>query len=164
MAQDFATLAGPPHRTTLGNGGNSMKHTLLLAVLLSSFTAPVLAATLCPDGQYHADGACKLCPDGSYTTAPRCALAPDGNYVPDYGRGSKLAPDGGISPIPVPWFCARMVTTIQVEAVGYFQMADTLDLNNRLSLTFCSSGTRCLSAFRPWAWHVSDYRRRTHVL
>ena len=95
---DFATLAGPPYRPTLGNGGNTLKHTLLLAALLSSFSAPVLAATLCPDGQYHADGTCKLCPDGTYTTAPRCALAPDGNYLPDYGRGSKLAPDGRYIP------------------------------------------------------------------
>lgn len=76
----------------------TMKHTLLLAALLLTFSAPVFAATLCPDGQYHADGICKLCPDGSYTTAPRCALSPDGKYIPDYGRGSKLTPDGKYIP------------------------------------------------------------------
>ncbi len=77
----------------------TMKETLLLlAAVLFIFSAPAFSATLCPDGQYHADGACKLCPDGSYTTAPRCALAPDGKYIPDYGRGSKLAPDGRYIP------------------------------------------------------------------
>ena len=44
-----------------------MKHTLLLTALLVTFSAPVFAATLCQDGQYHADGACKLCPDGTHT-------------------------------------------------------------------------------------------------
>lgn len=67
-------------------------------VMCSLFSLPVSAATLCPDGQYHADGICKLCPDGSWTTAPSCTLAPDGNYVPDYGRGTRLAPDGKYIP------------------------------------------------------------------
>lgn len=68
---------------------------LLLCIL---FSLPVSASTLCPDGQYHADGSCKLCPDGSYTTAPRCSLAPDGNYTPDYGRGTRLTPNGNYIP------------------------------------------------------------------
>jgi len=75
-----------------------MKHTLLLAAVLLTFSVPGIASTLCPDGQYHADGVCKLCPDGTYTTAPRCALAPDGKYIPDYGRGSTLTPDGRYIP------------------------------------------------------------------
>jgi len=75
-----------------------MKHILLLAVLPLIFSVPVLAATLCPDGQYHADGACKLCPDGLYTTAPSCTLAPDSQYVPDYGGGRRLTPKGNYIP------------------------------------------------------------------
>ncbi len=83
---------------SLGKGGGDMKHILLLAALLLTLSAPVFASTLCPDGKYHADGACKLCPDGSYTTAPRCALAPDGQYVPDYGGGTRLSPKGNYIP------------------------------------------------------------------
>src|SRR5207244_11571029 len=75
-----------------------MKHILLLAAVLLTFSVPGFASTLCPDRQYHADGVCKLCPDGTYTTAPRCALAPDGKYIPDYGHGSTLTPDGRYNP------------------------------------------------------------------
>lgn len=81
-----------------GTKMNKLKRLFAGLVVCCLFSLPVSASTLCPDGQYHADGSCKLCPDGSYTTAPRCALAPDGNYIPDYGRGSRLAPDGRYIP------------------------------------------------------------------
>lgn len=77
---------------------NKLKALLAGLVVCCLFSLPVSASTLCPDGQYHADGICKLCPDGSYTTAPRCTLAPSGNYVPDYGRGSRLTPAGSYIP------------------------------------------------------------------
>jgi len=71
---------------------------LFAVVLAVGWMGPVMAATLCPDGQYHANGICKLCPDGTYTTAPRCTLAPDGSYGPDYGRGFRLTPQGNYIP------------------------------------------------------------------
>jgi hypothetical protein len=37
-----------------------------------------------------------------------------------------------------------MAITVQVEAVGYFRMVDTVAFNNRHSLTFCSSGNYAL--------------------
>lgn len=80
------------------SGGLMSKVRSLLFVLLSATSFSAASSTMCPDGQFHADGQCKLCPDGSWTTAPRCALAPDGNYVPDYGGGTRLAPDGRYIP------------------------------------------------------------------
>jgi len=50
------------------------------------------------------------------------------------GADRNLRQMGGIFLIPVPLCCAQMATTIQVEAVGYFRMVDTLALNNRHSL------------------------------
>ena len=46
----------------------------------------------------------------------------------------------GIFLILVLWCCAQTGTTIQVEAVGYFQMVDIVALNNWHSRTFCSNG------------------------
>lgn len=89
-----------PHllRWSTQSGGLMNKVRSLLFVLLSATSFSAASSTMCPDGQFHADGQCKLCPDGSWTTAPRCALAPDGNYVPDYGGGTRLAPDGRYIP------------------------------------------------------------------
>ena len=63
-----------------------------------------------------------------------------GNTSRTMGADRHLRRTGGISLIPVPWSCVQMATTIQVEAVGYFRMVDTLALNNRYILAFCSNG------------------------
>jgi hypothetical protein len=55
---------------------------------------PANAATMCPDGRWHADGTCHMCPDGSWTTAPQCTMMPSGQFGPDYGAGHTLTPDG----------------------------------------------------------------------
>ena len=47
------------------------------------------------------------------------------------GRDQNLRQTDGIFLIPVPWSCAQTGTTIQVEAVGYFQTVDTLAFNNQ---------------------------------
>ena len=47
------------------------------------------------------------------------------------GADRDLRQMDGTAQIRVHWFCAQMATTIQVEAVGYFQMVDTLTLKNR---------------------------------
>lgn len=64
------------------------------------------------------------------------------------GADRNLRRTGGISLIPVPWCCAQMATTIQVEAVGYFRMVDTLDLNNRPAYLLLQQGRGRLTASR----------------
>lgn len=56
-----------------------------------------------------------------------------GNTFRTMGEDRNLRRMGDISLILVPWCCAQMATTIQVEVVGYFRMGDTLVLNNRHS-------------------------------
>lgn len=71
---------------------------LLILLSLIGIAQIGLADTMCPDGNWHADGTCRICPDGSYTTAPQCVLAPSGGYVPGYGGGLKMTPDGNWIP------------------------------------------------------------------
>jgi hypothetical protein len=110
-----------------------MKTVFVLLGVCIFLSSPVFAATLCPDGQYHADGVCKLCPDGSYTTAPRCALAPDGTYAPDYGRGTRLAPDGRYIPTLAQWFYVQTEITTLAGVVGCCQTVGTLACNKKLA-------------------------------
>ena len=70
----------------------------ILSIVLCTASLGAVGATMCPDGQFHGDGQCKLCPDGSWTTAPRCTLAPDGSFQPDYGRGTRITPNGNFIP------------------------------------------------------------------
>lgn len=113
-----------------------MKHTPLLAALLVTFAAPVLAATLCPDGKYHADGAWAHanCALTARTPLHHAVLwRRTGNTFRTMVADRNLRRMGGISLIPVPWCCAQMAITTQVEAVDYFRMVDTLALNNQHS-------------------------------
>ncbi len=70
--------------------------TILVGLVLS---LPVsVAATLCPDGNYHPDygsgvrlapdrhyvpnvGSIVLCPDGNYYPGSSCRMLPDGSYI-----------------------------------------------------------------------------------
>lgn len=113
-----------------------MKHMLLLAALLSSFQRQFLLPNFARTG------------DIMPTVPANCALMAHTQPHHDVlwlqtvitfrttGADRNWRRMGDISPIPVPWFCAQMATTIQAEAVGYFQMADTLVLNELAQLNF----------------------------
>lgn len=69
-----------------------------LTALALAYLGIAQANTMCPDGQFHANGVCRICPDGSYTTAPQCVLAPNGQFVPGYGGGLRMTPNGNYIP------------------------------------------------------------------
>lgn len=71
---------------------------IFFTVVLMAVSSGAFCATICPDGKYHGDGQCLMCPDGSWTTAPACSLAADGSYQPDYGRGTRMTPNGNFIP------------------------------------------------------------------
>ena len=102
-------------------------------LLWLTLAAPAFGSTVCPDGRFHADGVCRVCPDGTYTTAPKCAMAPSGKFIPDYGRGSRLAPDGTYIPNTGSMVLCPDGIIIQAEAVGYSLMVVTLALNSRFA-------------------------------
>ena len=87
-------------RKSTSGGGVPMRFPGLLRfpAALLAIVGVAHAATMCPDGKWHADGSCKMCPDGSWTTAPQCSLSPEGQWVPDYGGGQRMAPDGSWIP------------------------------------------------------------------
>ena len=88
---------------------NSIRYFFLF--LATSFSATLIGATLCPNGQYVDVSPCVLCPDGSYIGGGACSLTPNGQYVKVFGdavmpiltpngsyvsgvQGAKLCPDG----------------------------------------------------------------------
>ncbi len=75
------------------------KKSLLLFVFLLSLTEISIAAVLCPDGSFVAQGPCTLCPDGTFIGGgARCQLAPNGQFVPETKQGPQLTPNGNFIP------------------------------------------------------------------